>query len=78
MDGGEPVGLRPVKRSSRRAAFTAANCHVAVERFSCRTQISAGAGRRARHVAEALARSIPEWSDPPVRRSDSVLANGLA
>ena len=23
MDGGEPVGLRPVKRSSRRAASTA-------------------------------------------------------
>ena len=50
------LGLLPAVRAAEPDDVIVANG------FSCRAQISAGAGRRAHHVAEALARSIPEWS----------------
>lgn len=50
------LGLLPTVRAAGPDDVIVANG------FSCRAQISAGAGRRADHVAEVLARSIPEWS----------------
>lgn len=50
------LGLLPAVRAAGPDDVIVANG------FSCRAQISAGAGRRADHVAEVLARSIPEWS----------------